>query len=1371
MKRLCFCLINFCICLICICPVKAQRIKTLGFETITVEDRNLKIPIRSILQDEFGVFWLGTPFGLYSYDGYEVESYAELGLESLKQAVKGIDFDSSGRIWVASDNQLAVYDPRQHSAGVHGFTKDVQNADDVTCLLALPNQQVLLGTEKGLFLLSASLPDSVLELGLSFKAETQPILEAEISDLVAVDSVKALIGTSKGLFSYSWRSKTLEVLGIADPIKDITIENPTSALVLTTKGIWHWEGAKGLTKGLEFSDFGRVEGEDLRSVVSNGEQIWVGSNNEGLFVLHADTTLVHYKKESAYLEGNANINIYELFRDRTGQIWLGTWDGLQKAVETRANFTYLRVTVPGYGLSNNGVMDIMRNRITGDLWIATKGGGINIIDEITGELKLDPLARQSDEDSAREIWDLHQDNDGNIWVANWGRGIHIIRTDGTIDYVSQQSTKPFQLVSENKVHAIYQDSRGSMWFSTADAGIEIYNESQDSTHNHSYVADSLQTVGSNDIVFVYEDSSENVWVATDGAGLSKYNLDNGYFERITDSQSALETLGSVFVTALLEFPRDTLWIGTQGGGLSRMKISTGEIERLYSTELPFENVVGIESDSKGYLWLSTYNHGLIKLDPKTLQHVEYGSYDGIQSGVFYVRSHFKDRNGELFFGGAEGLNSFFPAFIVKDLIPPQVVFSSLEIDGVEQFPLESSSLDETIRFADQVVIHPDQKEIKINFSGLHYKNPQKNEYTYQLKGYQDSVRTVGRERSVTFSRDALPPKAYELVVNASNSDAVWSENAASLTINVLPDWYEKWWARLLFSFAGLVFVMGIVRLRVRSLQQRAVVLERTVSERTAEIAAQNKTLARQAEQLKEMDKIKSNFFANISHEFRTPLTTIIGPVQDTLRGMHGPLKEQVRILLKIVERSGATLNELIDQLLALAKLESGEVRVNPRRTNLAEYVRHRLFDFKLTASRSEIDLKFVAGPSVPDVYIDTEKLKYIFNNLMSNALKFTPVGGQIEVRVEHEPQSNGVKLSVSDTGEGIAPDVLPHIFNRFHQGDASSTRLHEGTGIGLALTKELVTLHQATVTVESQLGNGSTFTVHFKGGIDHFPAASVVDRPWVPETLPESATEYESFLGEQSEEELPDDASSILVVEDREEVRQYVISLLEGRYQIFEAINGREGLEKALEVLPDLIVSDVMMPEVDGIQMVKAIKNEPALSDTRIMLLTARAEDEDIHAGLRTGADAYIVKPFNATEFQIRVENLIEVRKALAANRVNLGPNSVEVDSIDAAFIKEVRALIEGRMQDIKVSDIAYEVSVSVRHLNRRIKEITGLTAGGYLQFMRLERAAQLLEQNHDQIAQIGYKVGYKDPSHFSRVFRQAHDVTPKEYMEGKRGG
>lgn len=1156
--------------------------------------------------------------------------------------------------------------------------------------------------------------------------------------------------------------------------------------------MWFGTFGKGLYSynrtNKQISSYSHVQ-NDKSSISNNNVRVihedldgkfWIGTSYGGINLMNRFTgTFSHYQHDVNLGYSLSNNDVYDIIEDRFGNLWIATWEGLNKVVYERNRFVHHQPRGEGTeSLSHRLIMPIIESA-DGSLWVATLGGGLNNLNRKNREVvyyKNEP--GNSNSLSNDYIWALDEDGDSLVWIGTWGGGL--TRFDPSRNLFSHyvhDASDPSSLSSPtNRIYSIFGTKDGYLWIGTRDGGLNRFDKETEQFISYQHIPEDSSSISYDEVNPIYEDSGGVLWVGTYGGGLNRFDRDSETFTHYRNAPEDSLSISHDMITVITEYPAGTLWIGTFGGGLNKLDIARGAFNH-YTTEdgLAGDIVAGILIDDEGLLWVSTNNNGLSRFDPESETFRNYDERDGLQSNTFHIGSYYKSESGEMFFGGANGFNSFFPAHLKDDPNPPDVVFTDLRIDGVSQYPHPDSSLNKAIAYTDTVIIRSDQREFSFEMAALHYKNPVKNQYRYKLEGYDEGWRFNGTDReTITFNN--LPPRTYTLKAIASNSDGKWLEEdeAASVTIIVKPKWYETWLARFFYFVGAGLGVFGIVQWRLLAVRRDNERLERQVRERTAEVRDKNAQLEQQARQLLEMDRVKSTFFANISHEFRTPLTLIMGPVRDALEGIHGPLKASLDQHLRLVARSSESLKQLIDQLLDLSRLEAGQLHLHARCYNVAPFVQDIVTLFNMRAAPRRIALTFDAEEDDILLYVDREKLERILNNLLSNALKFTPDGGAIDVRLFSMQADDGqwAEISVVDTGEGIAPDVLPHIFDRFRQGDDSITRLHEGAGIGLALTKELVELHGGTIDAVSEPGQGSTFTVRIPLGKAHLPPESIVNGvdDYEPPSRSEASERFETHFDVLPTVEPPEHAPRILIVEDHKDVRAYVRAFLQARYRVAEADNGRDGVRLAREIKPDLIVSDVMMPEMDGFELCNTIKNEPGLEHIPIVMLTARASDESRLEGLKNKADAYLVKPFKGSELLTWVENLIDIRRELIEKK-RLGPDDIVVDAEDARLIARVRVSIEARLDRIKVSDIADEIGLSQRQLNRRIDEITDLpNARAYLRFMRLERAAQLLEQQAGRVNEIAREVGYEDASFFTRIFRQAYGVTPRDYAQGERG-
>jgi len=662
---------------------------------------------------------------------------------------------------------------------------------------------------------------------------------------------------------------------------------------------------------------------------------------------------------------------------------------------------------------------------------------------------------------------------------------------------------------------------------------------------------------------------------------------------------------------------------------------------------------------------------------------------------------------------------------------------------------------------------PNDKSISFEYASANFFNESKNQYRYYLENFDKSWSSWTKETRKEYTN--IPPGNYHFRVSAKNIFGDISDEA-TFSFTVLSPWYQTWWAYLIYiAVIGLVF-SGTVKWRVRYLESAKDKLEAIIADRTNEVTEQ-------AKKLKELDHIKSHFFANISHEFRTPLTLILGQ-SDSLLSKTSKKKSQEK--LQMILRNGKMLLNLINQLLDISKIEAGSMELKAVRGNLIPFLKSLIFLWQSLADQKQITLQFQTDQEEIELYFDPEKLEKVFNNLLSNAFKFTPAGGVVKVEVNSKQgvittapvTLNFVEITVKDTGIGIPADQLPNIFDRFYQTDSSPAHTQEGTGIGLSLAKELVELHYGEISVISKQGEGTTFKVRLALGDSHLKKAQIIN---VLDDDKKHEFKEINIVGFDPEPDaLPAPISDkgheiILIVEDHPDVRTYICEHLEESYKLIVAANGEEGITKAKEIIPDLIITDIMMPKMDGYQLSSIIKNDETTSHIPIIMLTAKADIESKIEGLETGADDYLTKPFSPKELQVRVRNLIEQRKKLRerfSEAMVIKPADVTAISIDKVFLENVISSIETHIGDelYGVEILAREVAMSVTHLNRKLNALIGQPAGQLIRSMRLQRAAELLQKKVGTVSEIAYMVGFQDHSSFTKSFKKQFGCSPVEY-------
>ena len=1374
------------------------------FKHFTVEDGLPQEDVHALFEDSLGFLWIGTEDGLSRYDGHGFRTFRPTPFDttSLSGAwVVGLANDGDGGLWVATETGgLNHYDARTESF-VH-IPPEATAPDS----LGTHNLWVLLRARDGALWLGAR-GDGLTRYDPSTGAVIHYTPDPSRPDGLSRGNVRALAEDEAGRIWIGVGEGGLDRLdpttgAIARYRHDLTDlgslpHDGVEALRVDREGtLWIGTG-RGMARYDPVADrFDRVrtrsdDGSGLNSAAVTAlldtpdGRLWIGTNR-GLYRFDAATgTAVRFRHDPADPTSLGAGAVHTLHLDRSGVLWVGTASGLSRYAWGAPHFPLIThdPATPN-GLSDPGVWSFFKDA-DGTVWVGTQAG-LDRFDAATGaatHFRHDP----SDPASLTPGWvvSLFEDAEGTFGVGTRRDGVRpgglnrFDRATGrVVERFVENPADPTSLPSDNPWR-LFEDSAGRLWVLSGGTGcLSLMDRTADTFTPFCNDPRDSNTPSYDAAKGVAEHPDGVLWLATWGGGLDRFDTRAGTWTHFRHDPEDLNTPADDYILDLYKDRDDVLWLGTYGGGLDRFDPATETFTHFTeaTSGLPNDVVYAIEGDEEGNVWVST-NRGLARLDPATEHFRVFGLENGLQNLEFNAGASHSAPDGELFFGGIDGFNRFYPDRITEDAVPPPVVLTGLSIRGQPVAIGDDSPLAQALPYTRELRLHAAQRDLSFTFAALDFVNPESNRYRYRLEGYDEEWRTSGSEQTATYTN--LDPGRYTFRVQAATSAGVWSEDGAALGVVVASPWWATWWATL--GYASLVLGAGVVLYRNR--RDRRERQHRLEIERI------------EAEQLRELDRARSRFFANVSHEFRTPLTLTIGPLDDVRTGLYGALSPEVDEQLALAQRNAGRVLALINQILDVARLEAGRMQLRARCLDLGAFVAGVAQAFVPLADRKGISLDVQGLEAGAEVWADPEQLQKVFANLLSNALKYTPTGGAVRVTVRAE--TDVVHTVVRDSGPGISEADLPHVFERFYRVDESNARRQPGTGIGLALVKELVDLHGGTITVKSEAGFGSRFTVTLRRGQTHLrPEDIVEDEPLeahlafdgLIESLPMADAPTVSRdgaldrIGSDDEDDGADDVTTVLVVEDNAELRAYVRRHLAPAYRVVEAADGAEGLAMARDLLPDLVLSDVMMPEMDGFALLAGLRADPETDFLPVVLLTARAEAEDRLGGLGLGADDYLTKPFDVRELRARVDNLIAGRQRLreryaatgpsaadstaAAGIEPLRPSPVDVDSDDAVFLEQVRAAIEAHLGDetFTVERLAEAVAVSRGHLHRKLKVLAGQTPSEAIQAFRIERGSQLLAAGAGTVSEVAYAVGFKSVSHFSNRFEKAYGHRPSQH-------
>jgi signal transduction histidine kinase/DNA-binding response OmpR family regulator/sugar lactone lactonase YvrE len=963
-----------------------------------------------------------------------------------------------------------------------------------------------------------------------------------------------------------------------------------------------------------------------------------------------------------------------------------------------------------------------------------------------------------------------EDSYGMIWVTSFGSGVYVIDPiKNELTHLNQQKDDKNSL-SNNYVHSVYEDKDGIIWIGTGAGGLNKYNRHSKEFKVYRYDPEDSTTISTSEETAICEDGKGNLWVGTSTGGVNKYLRDEDQFEHFEHDVNSMSSISSNRVVSMMKDSKGRLWIGTFGGGLNRWEDESRSFHHYGIKDgFPSNLINTIVEDKFGNIWVST-DKGIARFNPDTKKIKTYDVNDGLQGNEFYQNSGYVNKEtGKIYFGGTSGFNVFNSADMVDNETAAMIVFTDFKIYN-KSVPVstgedDESPLKENILFTKELVIPFSDNYISFEFAALDYNNPEKIQYAYMMEGFNKEWIYSGNQRFATYTN--LDAGNYSFKVKSTNSDGIWNEEGTSIKVTILPPWWATWWAYLIYITAIISILFF-----ARQFEMKRVKLHNDLQLKDVE-----------AKKLQEVDKLKSRFFANISHEFRTPLTLILGLTDKLSRNNSDRDSKKDH---NVIRKNANRLLHLINQLLELSKLEAGSTNIQVSKIDINKFLKRILASFSSLADQKKLEMIYNGKPSNQDViqketylYIDIKKIETVFYNLISNAIKFSPPDEKIDVRVT--PHLQYVDISITNTGVGIPKDKLPFVFNRFYQIDESIQRDHEGTGIGLALVKEIVELHNGEINVFSENEKETTFKIRLNVGRAQFNPEQVIEH--IPDTVETEALNQDLIEEMVSEEVMPErglseadkkEAQIILLVEDNFDLRNYISEQLEDDFTIFEAEDGEKGLEMAEKLIPDLIVSDIMMPKMDGYELCKKVKTDIKTSHIPIILLTAKAAREDKIEGLELGADDYLVKPFDADELKLRVQNLIRGRKQLREKlHIELlkKPKEVSVPSTERVFLENINNTIEENIENEKfgVDELSKEIGLSRSQLHRKIKSICDQSTTEFIRNFRLHRAADLLKQDAGNIAEIAYKVGFNSQAYFTKSFQELFSCSPSEYKKSQQ--
>lgn len=1329
-----------------------------------------------ITQDNEGFIWIATNNGLNKFDGYNFVVYKHdpSNVNSLDlDAVFAIFVDSKGRLWVGTEHGLNLYKrPMDNFYRYPVKYKGKAIHMQITDISEDKKQNIWLTTSVGLIRINTRNNTSYF---FNHKFENQELsrdlLNAELFD----DNGCLWIGSDKnGLFCYNpytnrfinYRHNKNSNSLCDNSILSLGKDAHGNIVIGTIKGgisIFNIKSHTFRTISY-FHTPGNLFNGGIYSIATDKKGIiWIGTERNGLKILDPVSLTLHDANNVIDLE-NINDSKIHVFDDSKGNLWFGIdYAGIYLKKQTEKPFFCIKKTNnSSFSISNNIVKSILYDS-NHNLWVGTDGGGLNCLPRRGKAFKNfihNPANLSSLPDNA--VISLFEDKKKNIWTGTYLGGLSM--------FDSKQNSFHTYLIDPlnkgrdfNYVTSIISDYANNLWIATNGGGLQHFDTQTHKFTNYKTIKIKNKTV--NLPLFLTTlllDRNHNLWLGS-YYGLYCWNQNTSHYTAYTAANGKIQG-DAIF--CLFEDVDYKIWFGASSG-LFCIDERTQHIKKYTTADgLANNSVYGILKDDKNNLWLSTLN-GLSKFNLKTKIFRNYYTYDGLAGNEFRPASCFKGENGTFYFGGTSGLIYFQPDSIRETKGFPTLVFTRFKIfENVVPVGKNSEGriiLKESINETRKINFRHIDNSFTIEFAAIDYNAPEKIRYAYKMEGF-DRKWTI-KDYSQRFANYTnLNPGTYIFKLKATNSDGIWNNKDREIIIHVQPPFWESWWAYLVYVCLLLLAFLLIRKLMIfRFTMRNNLQIERL-----------------EREKLEELNKSKLQFFSNVSHEFRTPLTLIIGPAEHILNSqIDSSLKKQIGY----IHRNALRLLRLVNALLDLQKVEKNEMHLKARYGNIVSFAKEITLTFEELSKTKKINLSFHSEIEKINCWFDPDKLDKVIFNLLSNAFKFTYKGGNISVDVSTNnneaylpPLNSFVDITVTDTGKGMKEEHLQKIFERFYQiEDENDADIQVGTGLGLHLSKYLVELHHGKLTVSSKDGKGTRFDVLIPRNGDHLSPQEKVSENDIPANSEEkikiktSKTDINTEFTSDDETENTRQKYTILVVEDDYDIKSYIKSEFSDQYKIIEASDGIEGWSMAQKQQPELIISDIIMPRMDGIELCKKIKTNILTCHIPVILLTARTSIENRIEGLETGADSYIPKPFHPQHLRIRIEKLIELRQNLMAKfskSISFEAKEMTITSADERFLQKAMDLVKANISNpnLNIEEMGNELGISRVHLYRKLKALTNQNPSEFVRIIRLKQAAYLLKQNKLNISEVAYAVGFNSHQYFTNCFQNYFGMSPTEY-------
>ena len=1318
------------------------------FKHLEVSDGLSNNSVNTICKDRDGFMWFGTTTGLNRYDGYTFKIYqhAENDPGSLPDNyITDIVEMPDGRFWVNTGRGYVLFDKEQDCfiTDVTGFMKNLESGgvpeqvfvdrEGNTCL-SVAGEGCYRYKEGGKRLFFSYVEHSLPEHGVTQIAECS-------DGLLLIYNTGLLVCLDRATLAIKWQSDEIKKYIPAGKTIEFSlfVDRDNCIWAYSLMGIWAYDcGTKSWRTDLTAIWSSRPD-VIIHAVAQDIEgRIWVGKDYDGIDVFEKETgkvtSLVAHDDNGRSLSHNT---IYDLYADRDGIMWVGTY---------KKGVSYYSESIFKFNMYEWGDITCIEQADENKLWLGTNDHGILLWNRFTG--KAEPFWRDAERQLPNPVVSMLKSKDGKLWVGTFNGGLYCMNGSQVRSYKEGVGNA----LASNNVWALVEDDKGRIWIASLGGGLQCLEPSSGTFETY---ASNNSALLENNVTSLCWGDDNTLFFGTANQGVGMMDMRTREIKKV-QGQSGSMKMSNDAVNHVYKDSRGLIWIATREG------LNVYDVRRHLFLDLsPVAEAKGsfiaaITEDQERNMWVSTSRKVIrvtVASDGKgsyLFDSRAYNSEDGLQNCDFNQRSIKTLHNGIIAIGGLYGVNVFAPDHIRYNKMLPNVMFTGLslfdEAVKVGQSYGGRVLIEKELNDVENVEFDYKQNIFSVSFASDNYNLPEKTQYMYKLEGFNNDWLTLPLGvHNVTFTN--LAPGKYVLRVKAINSDGYVGIKEATLGIVVNPPFWMSWWAYLLYA-VGLVIVLFLARYRMLKREREKFHLQQIENE-----VAKNE----------EINNMKFRFFTNVSHELRTPLTLIISPLEGMLKETTDELQST---RLQLMYRNAQRLLHLVNQLLDFRKGEMSTHQLSLSEGDIISYVHSVCNSFLLMADKKHIQFSFFSGIDTFSMAFDADKVGKIVMNLLSNAFKFTPEGGRVTVMIEHVAGTPDIlEIKIADTGIGISDVDKEHIFERFYQAGHKGVEETTGNGIGLSLVRDFVTLHEGEVKVFDNIGMGSVFVIQF-------PVKHVETQVQLPEEtgMPAGDEEDKEMKEEAREETERKNFPLLLIVDDNEDFRIFMRYSLELQYRVKLAVNGKEAWEMMQEELPDLVISDVMMPQMDGNELCRLIKQDKRTAHIPVILLTARQNTEAKLEGLQTGADDYVTKPFNMTILVLRIRKLIELSRyhRVTQGMIDPAPSEIVITSLDEKLIEKAIKYVEDNMSrtELSVEELSRELGMSRVHLYKKLLQITGKTPIEFIRVIRLKRAAQLLRESQLHVSEVAFEVGFNNPKYFSRYFKDEFGVLPSVYQE-----